>query len=61
MTPQQFKQARNSLGLSCRALALEWGMGQNGERSIRRWEAGSVPVNPIAAYCIGLMLKEENK
>ena len=33
-------------------------MGENGGRTIRRWEAvGGIPVNPIAAYCIALMLK----
>jgi len=55
MTPEQFKEARQSLGLSCSALARLWGMGSNGHRTIRRWEHGDVPVNPIAAYCIGLM------
>ena len=57
MTPDQFKQARQSLGLSQRDLAAEWGMGANGERTIRRWETGVVPVNPIAAYCISLMIE----
>ena len=56
MTPQEFKKARHSLGFSCAALAREWGMGSNGDRTVRRWEAGDVPVNPIAAYCIDMML-----
>ena len=56
MTPDEFKAARNKLGLSQRDLAAEWGMGANGERTIRRWETGVVPVNPIAAYCIELMI-----
>lgn len=55
MTPEQFKAAREGLGHSQRDLALIWGMGENGGRTIRRWEAGDVPVNPIAAYCISLM------
>ena len=55
MTPAEFKAARNALCLSQRDLAEVWGMGQNGERTIRRWEQGDVPVNPIAAYCIRLM------
>lgn len=59
MTPAEFKAARNTLCLSQRDLAEVWGMGQNGERTIRRWEQGDVPVNPIAAYCIALMLGEE--
>jgi DNA-binding transcriptional regulator YiaG len=56
MTPTQFRAARKTLNLSQRDLASVWGMGQNGERTIRRWEQGDVPVNPIAAYCITLML-----
>lgn len=56
MTPEQFKAARKALSLSQRQLAEAWGMGDNGERSIRRWEQGDVPVNSIAAYCIGMML-----
>lgn len=55
MTPAEFKAARSALCLSQRDLAEVWGMGQNGERTIRRWEQGDVPVNPIAAYCIALM------
>jgi DNA-binding transcriptional regulator YiaG len=56
MTPTQFRITRYALNLSQRDLASVWGMGQNGERTIRRWEQGDVPVNPIAAYCIALML-----
>lgn len=57
MTPDQFKEARQSLGFSCAKLAAEWNMGKNGGRTIRRWESGDVPVNPIAAYCIRMMMK----
>ena len=56
MTPEQFKAARNTLCLSQRDLAEVWSMGKNGERTIRRWEQGDTPLNPIAAYCISLML-----
>ena len=56
MTPAEFKQARRKLGLSQSDLAREWNMGENGARTIRRWEAGHTPVNPVAAYCIALML-----
>lgn len=59
MTPQQFKEARQSLGFTQSTLALEWSMGKNGARTIRRWEAGDVPVNPIAAYCISLMVNKQ--
>jgi len=57
MTPQEFKQARRALGYSQQALANEFDMGINGGRTIRRWESGQCPVNPIAAYVVGLMLK----
>jgi len=56
MTPEQFKAARVSLQYSQRELAEEWGMGKNGGRSVRSWETGERPVNPIAAYCIKMML-----
>lgn len=56
MTPTEFKNARNTLGLSAAGMASLWGMGANGGRTIRRWESGDVPVNPIAAYCIQMML-----
>ena len=58
MTHQEFKEARNTLGLSAAGLADLWGMGKNGGRTVRRWEAGDVPVNPIAAYCIQMMMRE---
>ena len=56
MTREQFKAARESLQYSQRELASLWGLGKNGERTIRRWEQGDVPLNPIAAYCIQMML-----
>ena len=56
MTPQEFKETRHALGLSAAALAELWGMGANGGRSIRRWESGERPVNPVAAYCLKLMI-----
>lgn len=57
MTPQEFKQARRALGYSQQALANEFDMGINGGRTIRRWESGQCPVNPIVAYTVRLMLK----
>lgn len=55
MTPEDFKAARESLCLSQNNLAEVWGMGANGGRTVRRWESGDRPMNPIAAYCIQLM------
>ena len=57
MTPEQFKEARRALCFSQQALADEWGMGANGERTIRRWEQGERPLNPVAAYAIVMMLR----
>lgn len=59
MTNDEFKAARNALCLSQNDLAEVWGMGKNGGRTIRKWEAGDVPVNPIAAYCIALMVEPD--
>lgn len=58
MTPADFKAARESLCLSQNDLAQVWGMGANGGRTIRRWENGERPMNPIAAYCLGLMVDQ---
>lgn len=57
MTPEQFKEARKTLCYSQQALADEWGMGANGGRTIRRWEQGDRPLNPVAAYAIRLMVE----
>jgi len=57
MTPEQFRDARRSLMFSQQSLADEWGMGANGGRTIRRWEQGERPVNPVAAYAIRLMIE----
>ena len=57
MTPDHFKDARKSLYYSQQALADEWNMGAHGARTIRRWEQGERPLNPVAAYALGLMLE----
>lgn len=57
MTKEGFKDARRALCYSQQALADEWGMGENGGRTIRRWEQGERPLNPVAAYAITLMLR----
>ena len=60
MTPDQFRNARLSLGLTQIQLATEWGMTDNGERSIRRWESGDRAVSKVTAYCIRLMVAVKN-
>ena len=56
MTPLQFLAARKTLGLSQNDLAGVWGMGDNGGRTIRRWENGERPLNPVAAFAIQGMI-----
>jgi|TARA_B110000483_G_scaffold139797_1_gene166965 DNA-binding transcriptional regulator YiaG len=55
MTKEQFKELRRELLYSQQALADEWSMGAHGGRSIRRWESGERPLNPVAAFCLRLM------
>lgn len=55
MTRHEFRAIRESLCLSQSDLAEVWGMGRNGDRTIRKWESGERPLNPVAAYCIKLM------
>lgn len=57
MTKEQFKDMRKSLFFSQQALADEWGMGIHGSRTIRRWETGERPLNPVASYALALMLE----
>jgi DNA-binding transcriptional regulator YiaG len=57
MTPEYFKQMRKALFYSQQALADEWSMGAHGNRTIRRWEQGERPLNPIAAYALELMYR----
>ena len=49
MTRQEFKASRERLNLSQSALAELMGMGNNGGRTIRKWENGERPLNPMAA------------
>jgi DNA-binding transcriptional regulator YiaG len=55
MTPDKFKEARLSLGLSARQLSI---ILNTNERTIRRWETddGTRPVNPIAIRVMQWML-----
>jgi transcriptional regulator with XRE-family HTH domain len=57
MTPQEFKEARQTLGLSANQLARVLGMGEDGGRTIRKWEADASlptarPPNPVAAQAM---------
>lgn len=60
MSPEDFKAARLALGLTQQQLADEWGLGPEGRRTVRRWETGERAMNPLAVYCIKLMLEMRN-
>lgn len=57
MTPAECKAARQRLGLSQAGLAEALRMGPNGERQVRRWEAGETPVSGPASVAIELLLE----
>lgn len=52
MTPEEFKELRQKIGLNQTQLSKEWNVT---DRTVRRWEAGDVPISPIAAYCLKMM------
>lgn len=56
VTPAEVKSARQLLGLSQAGLAERLRLGANGERTIRRWEAGDVPVTGPASLAIELLV-----
>ena len=57
MTPAEIKSARTTLGLSQAGLAEALRLGANGGRTVRRWEAGEMPISGPAEVAIRLMLK----
>jgi DNA-binding transcriptional regulator YiaG len=59
MLPADLKSARKTLRLSQAGLAEVLRLGPNGERTIRRWETGDVPVTGPASLAIELLLKSE--
>lgn len=58
MTPQQFRAARNALGLSQHAMAREMLMGEHGWQTIFRWEKGTSKVPGPAEYAIRRMMDD---
>lgn len=57
MAPADIKSARQRLGLTQQGLAEALRLGPNGERTVRRWERGDVPVTGPASVAIELLLK----
>jgi DNA-binding transcriptional regulator YiaG len=56
MTADELKPARRELGLSAAKLARALELGEQGGRTVRRWEAGDRPVAGPAAVAVRLML-----
>jgi DNA-binding transcriptional regulator YiaG len=55
MTPTELIAARKQLGLSQAGLAAA--LGLTSDRTIRRWEAGDMPITGPAELAIRYMLK----
>lgn len=60
MTPANLKAFRKRLGLTQSGLAEALRLGSNGERTIRRWERGDIPVTGPASVAIELLLRASN-
>jgi DNA (cytosine-5)-methyltransferase 1 len=58
MSPADLRSARKRLGLSQSGLAEALRMGPNGERTIRRWERGEVPITGPASVAIESLLRD---
>ena len=56
MTPTELNAARKRLGLTQSGLAEALRLGPNGQRTIRRWESGDIPVTGPATVAIEAML-----
>ena len=50
------RAARKQLGISAESLAARLRLGENGGRTVRRWEAGEVPISGPAQVAIELFL-----
>ena len=60
MTPEQFRAARKTLGLTQKGLAVELRMGKHGWQSISKWECGDNPVPGPVEVALELMLADWN-
>lgn len=57
-TPTEVKAARQRLGLSQQELAEVLRLGPNGERTIRRWEQGDVPITGPASLALEMLVEK---
>jgi DNA (cytosine-5)-methyltransferase 1 len=56
MSPAEIKAVRKRLGHSQRELAEVLRLGPNGERTIRRWEQGDIPITGPASLALELLI-----
>lgn len=62
MTPTDLKEARKRLGFKSQsAFARMLGLQGNGDRTIRRWEKGEVPIPGPVQRLVQMMLKEHEQ
>jgi DNA-binding transcriptional regulator YiaG len=58
MSPDEFKAARATLGLSAREMAIALDMDERwGDRTIRKWESGKSPIFGPVGVAVRYMLK----
>lgn len=62
MTPNELKAARQQLGFKSQsAFARALGLQGNGDRTIRRWEKGQIPIPGPVQLAIQLMLEKHEQ
>lgn len=61
MTPDDVRRIRMKFGMSQRELAKAIRLGDNGDRTIRRWEAGAIPVTGPASLALEYLEKGHGK
>ena len=61
MSPEDIKRIRRSMSMSQRQLAHAIRLGPNGDRTIRRWENGEIPITGPASLVLEYMEKERGR
>jgi len=59
MTPQEFKEARATLGLSGKQMAKDLGIKNAG--TIYRYESGLLPISGPVQVCVGFFLRDHTE
>ncbi len=55
------RAARQQMGISAEGLAVRLRLGENGGRTVRRWEASQTPISGPAQVAIELLLREVSR